>query len=80
MAVAGLRSNVHDRVFETTVALSVAGFLLVVGTFAGWFEGVYPSLAAGEVAAGRLARLLAAAGPPAAADAADWHRQALDRA
>ena len=58
MAVAGLRSNVHDRVFETTVALSVVGFLLVVGTFAGWFEGVYPSLAAGEVRF--LAHLIAA--------------------
>ena len=58
MAVAGLRSNVHDRVFETTVALSVAGFLLVVGTFAGWFEAVYPSLAAGEVKF--LAHLIAA--------------------
>jgi putative membrane protein len=58
MGVAELRSNVHDRVLETTVVLSVVGFLLVVGTFAGWFEAVYPSLAAGEVKF--LAHLIAA--------------------
>jgi putative membrane protein len=58
MAAAGLRSNVHDRIFETTAVLSVVGLLLVAGTFAGWFDGVYPSLAAGEVTF--LAHLIAA--------------------
>jgi putative membrane protein len=58
MAVAGLRTNVHDRVLELTVVLSVVGFLLVVGTFAGWLDGVYPSLSEGQVKF--LAHLIAA--------------------
>jgi putative membrane protein len=49
MAVSGLRANVHDSVLEVTVVLSVVGFLLVAGTFAGWFESVYPSLSDGQV-------------------------------
>lgn len=49
MSVTRVRSNVHDRVLEMTVLLSVVGFLLVVGTFAGWLDGIYPSLEGGEV-------------------------------
>jgi TPR repeat protein len=42
-------------------------------------EAFRDALAAGEVGPGQLARLLDRAGPEAAADAANWHRQALDR-
>jgi putative membrane protein len=58
MATAGLRATVHDSVLEVTAVLSVVGFVLVVGTFAGWFDGVYPSLSADQVEF--LAHLIAA--------------------
>jgi len=49
MALGGLRAVVHDRTVAVTVVLSALGYVLVVGTFAGLLEGVYPSLSAGEV-------------------------------
>lgn len=49
MVAVGLRRTIHDRTVAVTVVLSAVGYLLVIGTFAGWLDALYPSLSATQV-------------------------------